>query len=70
MVNVFYHFRNSVKCVTALQDYVDFCDSEYKTLLKHCVKLDDCHLIKLWFKCLTYRLVCALTFVAILNQES
>ena len=36
MVDVFYHFRNSVKRVTALQEYASFCDSEYKTVLKHC----------------------------------
>ena len=35
MVDVFYHFRNSVKRVTTLQEYATFCDSEYKTVLKH-----------------------------------
>ena len=35
MVDVFYYFRNSVKRVTALQEYATFCDSEYKTVLKH-----------------------------------
>ena len=37
MVDVFYHFRNSVKRVTVLQGYATFCcDSEYKIVLKHC----------------------------------
>ena len=36
MVDVFYHFKNSVKRVTALHEYASFCDSEYKTVLKHC----------------------------------
>ena len=36
MVDVFYHFRNNVKRVTALQEYATFCDSEYKTVFKHC----------------------------------
>ena len=36
MVDVFYHFINSVKRVTTLQEYASFCDSEYKTVLKHC----------------------------------
>ena len=36
MVDVFYHFRNSVKRITALQEYAAFCDTEYKAVLKHC----------------------------------
>lgn len=35
MVDVLYHFRNSVKRVTAWQEYATFCNSEYKTVLKH-----------------------------------
>ena len=36
MVDVFYHFRSSVKRITALQEYAAFCDTEYKAVLKHC----------------------------------
>ena len=36
MVDVFYHFKSSVKRVTALQEYATFCDSEYKNVLEHC----------------------------------
>ena len=35
MVDIFYHFKHSVKRVAALQEYASFCDSEFKTVLKH-----------------------------------
>ena len=36
LVDIYYHFRYSVKRVSALQDYADFCMTEYKSILKHC----------------------------------
>ena len=35
LVDIHYHFRYSVKRVTAFQEYADFCDTEYKSILKH-----------------------------------
>ena len=36
LVDIFYHFHHSVKWVSSLQEYADFCNCEYKTVLKHC----------------------------------
>ena len=36
LVDVFYHFHHSTKRVSALHEYADFCDIEFKTILKHC----------------------------------
>ena len=36
LVDIYHHFRYSVKRVTALQEYADFCDAEYKSIQKHC----------------------------------
>ena len=35
-VDIFYHFRHSVKLVSLLQEYANFCSCEYKAVLKHC----------------------------------
>ena len=34
IVNILYHFKNSVKRVTALHEYASVCNSEYKMVLK------------------------------------
>ena len=36
LVDIYYHFRNSVSRITALQEYAEFCSVEYKSVLKHC----------------------------------
>ena len=36
LVDIYYHFRYSVKRITSLQEYADFCTIEYKSILKHC----------------------------------
>lgn len=36
LVDIFYHFHHSVKRVLSLHDYADFCDVEFKSILKHC----------------------------------
>jgi hypothetical protein len=36
LVDVYYHFRNSVKSIASLREYADFCDVEFKLILKHC----------------------------------
>ena len=36
LVDIYYHFWYSVKRVTSLQEYADFCTIEYKTISKHC----------------------------------
>ena len=36
LVDIYYHFRNSVKRVSSLQDYANFCSVEYKAVLSHC----------------------------------
>ena len=35
LVDIYYHFRNSVKRVSSLQDYANFCSVEYKAVLSH-----------------------------------
>lgn len=35
LVDIYYHFHYSVKRVTSLKEYVDFCNTEYKSILKH-----------------------------------
>ena len=35
LVDIFYHFHHSVKRITSLHEYADFCAIEYKTILKH-----------------------------------
>ena len=32
LVDIFYHFRHSVKRVSLLQEYADFCSCEYKAV--------------------------------------
>lgn len=36
LVDIYYHFRYSVKRIASLQEYADFCTIEYKRILKHC----------------------------------
>ena len=36
LVDIYYHFRNSVKRVVALQEYAEFCSVEFNVILKHC----------------------------------
>ena len=36
LVDIYYHFRYSVKRISSLQEYADFCTIEYKTILRHC----------------------------------
>ena len=36
LVDIFYHFHRSVKRVSLLQEYADFCNCEYKAVVKHC----------------------------------
>ena len=35
LVDIYYHFHYSVKRVTSLKEYADFCCTEYKSILKH-----------------------------------
>ena len=35
LVDVYYHFHHSVKRVTSLKEFADFCSTEYKSILKH-----------------------------------
>ena len=36
LVDIFYHFRSSVKRMSSLQDYTEFCSVEFKSVLSHC----------------------------------
>ena len=36
LVDIFYHFRSSVKRMSSLQDYAEFCSVEFKSVLSHC----------------------------------
>ena len=36
LVDIYYHFRYSVKRISSLQEYADFCTIEYKSILRHC----------------------------------
>lgn len=36
LVDIFYHFRNSVKRMSSLQEYAQLCSTEYKSVLSHC----------------------------------
>ena len=36
LVDVYYHFRNSVNRMTSLHQFAEFCCVEYKCVLKHC----------------------------------
>ena len=36
LVDIFYHFRNSVKRTSSLHEYAQFCSIEYKSVLSHC----------------------------------
>ena len=36
LVHIFYHFRNSVKRMSSLHEYAQFCSIEYKSVLSHC----------------------------------
>ena len=35
LVDIYYHFHQSVKRITSLHDYAEFCSVEFKTILKH-----------------------------------
>ena len=32
LVDIFYHFHNSLKCRESLKEYADFCDFEFKSI--------------------------------------
>ena len=36
LVDIYYHFRNSVNRVVSLQEFAEFCCVEFKCILKHC----------------------------------
>ncbi len=36
LVDIYYHFHHSVKSIVSLTDYAEFCDVEFKKILKHC----------------------------------
>ena len=36
LVDIFFHFHHSVKRITSLKEYADFCCIEFKSILKHC----------------------------------
>ena len=36
LVDIYYHFQNSMKGVSSLQDCANFCSVEYKAFLSHC----------------------------------
>ena len=36
LVDIYYHFNQSVKRITSLRDYAEFCSIEFKAILKHC----------------------------------
>ncbi len=36
LVDIYYHFHNSVKSIASLKEYAEFCDVEFKVILKHC----------------------------------
>ena len=36
LVDIYYHFHQSVKRITSLHEYAEFCSVEFKTVLKHC----------------------------------
>lgn len=35
LVDIYYHFHNSVKSIVGLKEYAEFCDVEFKSILKH-----------------------------------
>ena len=35
LVDIFYHFHNSLKSRESLKEYAEFCDFESKSILKH-----------------------------------
>ena len=36
LVDIYYHFHNSVKSIASPKKYAEFCDVEFKLILKHC----------------------------------
>ena len=36
LIDIYYHFRNSVNRIVSLQEYAEFCSVEFKCVLKHC----------------------------------
>ena len=36
LIDIYYHFRNSVNRVVSLQEFAEFCCVEFKCILKHC----------------------------------
>ncbi len=36
LVDIYYHFHNSVKSIASLKEYAEFCDVEFKVILRHC----------------------------------
>ena len=36
LVDIYYHFHHSIKSIASLRDYAEFCDVEFKTIVKHC----------------------------------
>ncbi len=36
LVDIYYQFCNSVKCIASLKEYAEFCKMEFKLILKHC----------------------------------
>ena len=35
LIDIYYHFHHSVKRVTSLKEFADFCSTEYRSILKH-----------------------------------
>lgn len=36
LVDMYYHFHHSVNRIVSLQEYAEFCSTEFKVILKHC----------------------------------
>lgn len=36
LVDIYYHFRNSVNRIVSLREFAEFCCVEFKSILKHC----------------------------------
>ena len=36
LVDIYYHFRNSVNRIVSLKEFAEFCCVDFKSILKHC----------------------------------
>ena len=60
LVDIYYHFRNSVNQIVSLKEFAEFCCVDFKNILKHCetrwlsLRQSINHTLEMWDPLLSY----------------